>query len=64
MNMPLFMPSHLSKYIFQQHHMVYDGVWSGAEGQAEGQPPVTLPACTAVTTAMKRPSSASALSGL
>lgn len=28
MNTPIFMPSHLPKYLFQQDHMDYDGRWS------------------------------------
>lgn len=28
MNMPIFMPSHLPKYLFQQDHMNYDGRWT------------------------------------
>merc|ERR1712232_943812 len=27
MNMPIFMPAHLSKYLFQQDHMFYHGRW-------------------------------------
>ena len=25
--MPIFMPSHLSKYLFHQHHVTYDFRW-------------------------------------
>lgn len=28
MNTPIFMPAHLSKYVFMQDHMLYDGRWS------------------------------------
>jgi len=36
MTMPVFMPSHISKYLFQQNHMNYDGQWA-ARRHAEGQ---------------------------
>lgn len=37
MNMPMFMPAHLPKYIFQQDHMDYDGQWEGRMGM-KGRP--------------------------
>eukprot|EP00929_Paragymnodinium_shiwhaense_P006773 TRINITY_DN110732_c0_g1_i1.p1 TRINITY_DN110732_c0_g1~~TRINITY_DN110732_c0_g1_i1.p1 ORF type:complete len:632 (-),score=93.15 TRINITY_DN110732_c0_g1_i1:41-1936(-) len=37
MNMPIFMPSHLSKYIFQQDHMLYDGWWDGRKQDGREQ---------------------------
>ncbi|CAK0793895.1 unnamed protein product [Prorocentrum cordatum] len=42
MNMPLFMPSHLPKYVFQQGHMQYDGRWAGRRAEA-GVPPMWPP---------------------
>lgn len=37
MNSPIFMPSHLPKYLFQQDHMDYDGEWSQRR-YGSGQP--------------------------
>eukprot|EP00928_Gymnodinium_smaydae_P011482 TRINITY_DN1422_c1_g1_i2.p1 TRINITY_DN1422_c1_g1~~TRINITY_DN1422_c1_g1_i2.p1 ORF type:complete len:713 (-),score=119.67 TRINITY_DN1422_c1_g1_i2:172-2310(-) len=36
MNVPVFMPLELSKYLFHQHHMNYDGRWPGAGAASFG----------------------------
>merc|ERR1719296_259024 len=38
MGMPLFMPSHLPKYLFQQDHMDYAGRWAGRKAPVDGRP--------------------------
>merc|ERR1712006_47321 len=38
MNMPIFMPSHLSKYLFHQDHLVYDGRWHARREDASVPP--------------------------
>lgn len=38
MNMPIFMPSHLSKYVFQQDHMHYNGRWTSRKSDANVAP--------------------------
>merc|ERR1712032_242096 len=45
MNMPIFMPSHLPKYLFQQDHMHYDGRWEARRGEA-GMSPMWPPEVT------------------